>query len=35
LLNAGDSQIYAWVIGNDIVPDAFDTDVYKLIKNFK
>jgi len=35
LLDAGDSQIYAWVMGNDTVPDAFDTYVFRLIKNFK
>ena len=35
LLDAGDDRIYAWVMGNDRVPDAFDTPVLKLIKSFK
>ncbi|MGC6496948.1 MAG: succinate dehydrogenase assembly factor 2 [Candidatus Puniceispirillaceae bacterium] len=35
LLDAGDDRIYAWVMGNDRVPDAFDTPVFKLIKSFK
>ena len=35
LLDAGDDRIYAWVMGNDRVPDGFDTPVFKLIKSFK
>ena len=35
LLAAGDQWIYAWVMGNEPVPDAYDTAVFKLIKNFK
>jgi antitoxin CptB len=35
LLNAGDQWIYAWVTGNEPVPDAYDTDVFRLIKDFK
>lgn len=35
LLEAGDDRIYAWVMGNDIVPDAYDTPVFSLIKSFK
>ena len=35
LLAAGDHWIYAWVTGNEAVPDAYDTPVFKLIKNFK
>ena len=35
LLAAGDQWIYAWVTGNEPVPDAYDTDVFRLIKNFK
>ena len=35
LLAAGDHWIYAWVTGNEAVPDAYNTPVFKLIKNFK
>ena len=35
LLDAGDDRIYAWVMGNDRVPDAYDTLVFALIKSFK
>ena len=35
LLAAGDQWIYAWVTGNEPVPDAYDTAVFKLIKAFK
>ena len=35
LLNAGDDRIYAWVMGNNRVPDAYDTPVFALIKSFK
>jgi antitoxin CptB len=35
LLAAGDQWIYAWVTGNEPVPDAYDTSVFQLIKNFK
>ena len=35
LLNAGDDRIYAWVMGNAPVPEAFDTHVFRLIKSFK
>ena len=35
LLAAGDDRIHAWVMGNEPVPAAFDTDVFNLIKNFK
>jgi len=35
LLAAGDHWIYAWVMGNEPVPDAYDTAVFRLIKNFK
>ncbi len=35
LLDAGDDRIYAWVMGNDRVPDAYDTPVFELIKSFK
>ena len=35
LLAAGDQSIYAWVTGNEPVPDAYDTAVFKLIKDYK
>ena len=35
LLTAGDQWIYAWVTGTEPVPDAYDTAVFKLIKDFK
>ena len=35
LLEAGDSAIYAWLMGNAPLPDAFDTPVFHLIKEFK
>ena len=35
LLAAGDQWIYAWVTGNEPVPDVYDTVVFKLIKEFK
>ena len=35
LLDAGDRCIYAWVMGNEPVPDAYDTAVFNLIKAFK
>ena len=35
LLAVGDHWIYAWVTGNEAVPDAYNTPVFKLIKNFK
>ena len=35
LLDAGDDRIYAWVMGNDRVPDTHDTPVFALIKSFK
>ena len=35
LLAAGDHWIYAWVTGNEVVPDAYNTPIFKLIKNFK
>ena len=34
LLDAGDGQIYAWVMGNEDVPPAYDTRVLALIKAF-
>ncbi len=35
LLAVGDQWIYAWVTGNEPVPDAHNTAVFRLIKNFK
>ena len=35
LLEAGDQQIYAWVMGNDPLPDAYNTSVFHLIKQFR
>ena len=35
LLDAGDDRIYAWVMGNDRVPHAYNTPVFALIKSFK
>ena len=35
LLAAGDHWIYAWLTGNEAVPDAYNTPVFELIKNFK
>ena len=35
LLDAGDDRIYAWVMGNDRVPETYDTPVFALIKSFK
>jgi succinate dehydrogenase flavin-adding protein (antitoxin of CptAB toxin-antitoxin module) len=30
-----DPAIYAWAVGRDPVPPEFDTDVMKLLKQFK
>lgn len=30
-----DPRIYAWAIGREPVPEAFDTGVMKLLQNFK
>ena len=35
LLEAGDPAIYAWVMGNAPLPEAYDTPVFYLIKEFK
>ena len=35
LLDAGDDRIYAWVMGNAPLPAAYDTPVFRLIKEFK
>ena len=35
LLEAGDPAIYAWVMGSSPLPEAYDTPVFHLIKDFK
>jgi succinate dehydrogenase flavin-adding protein (antitoxin of CptAB toxin-antitoxin module) len=35
LLEVGDTAIYAWVMGNAPLPEAYDTLVFHLIKKFK
>ena len=35
LLAAGDQWIYAWLRGNEPVPDAYDTAVFRLIRDFE
>jgi succinate dehydrogenase flavin-adding protein (antitoxin of CptAB toxin-antitoxin module) len=35
LLAAGDPSICAWVMGNAPLPEAYDTPVFRLIKEFK
>ena len=35
LLEAGDQQIYAWVMGSAQLPNAYNTSVFRLIKKFK
>ena len=35
LLDAGDPAIFAWVRGDEVVPEEFDGSVFKLIKEFK
>lgn len=35
LLDAGDPAIFAWVRGDEAVPEEFDGSVFKLIKEFK
>ena len=34
LLEVGDQQIYAWIMGNDPLPNTYDTSVFHLIKKF-
>ena len=34
ILAAGDPAIYAWVMGNEPVPEVYDTPVFHLIKEF-
>ena len=35
LLDAGDPSIFAWVRGDEAVPEAYDTAVFALIKDFE
>ena len=35
LLDAGDPAIFAWVRGDEPVPEAYDNSVFLLIKEFK
>ena len=35
LLDAGDPSIFAWVRGDEPVPEAYDTAVFALIKEFE
>ncbi len=35
LLANPDPDIYLWISGGEIVPDAFDSDVMTMLKNFK
>lgn len=35
LLDAGDPSIFAWVRGDEPVPEAYDNHVFALIKDFK
>ena len=35
LLDAGDPSIFAWVRGDEAVPEAYDTAVFALIKDFQ
>ncbi len=35
ILEAGDPRIYAWLSGREAVPSSYDSDVMKLLLNFK
>ncbi len=35
LLANPDPDIYLWISGGEVVPDAFDSDVMTMLKNFK
>ena len=35
LLEESDQDIYAWIIGRQPLPEAFDTDVMQLLKAFR
>ncbi len=35
LLANPDPDIYQWISGGEAVPDAFDSDVMTMLKNFK
>ena len=35
LLELADPDLFAWIQGREAVPSAYDTDVMKLLQNFK
>ena len=35
LLDANDNQIYAWVLGQEALPERFDDRLIQLIRNYK
>ncbi len=35
LLELADPDLFAWIQGREAVPAAYDTDVMKLLQNFK
>ena len=35
LLAVPDWQLYGWIMGQEAVPKAFDTDVFTLLRNYK
>ena len=35
LLEQSDREIYAWIVGQEATPDAFETDVMSLIRAFR
>ena len=35
LLANPDPDIYLWISGGEVVPDAFDSDMMTMLKNFK
>lgn len=35
LIELADPDLFAWIQGREAVPSAYDTDVMKLLQNFK
>ena len=35
LLENSDPDLFAWIFGGETVPEAWDNDVLKLLRNFK
>ena len=35
LLELSDPDLFAWIVGREAVPQAYDNDVMNLIRNFK